>query len=172
MLHILPADFVCRKSVGRGPFRLCRSPGSASLLESLRCDGRFIRGRGSGPWNRRPSCRRSPAGFGCASCRMWPYWNQAAPWRAPSPGYAPGRPPGIGVSRRTAPRSWCFTITGISTRSGRRDAPNGSLRPGVVLLLTGSNRMRLRLAGGAGPGWLVALPGGESARGTWRVHHG
>jgi len=44
--YVLPADFVCRKSVGRGPFRLCRSPGSAHLVEGLRCDGASSRTEG------------------------------------------------------------------------------------------------------------------------------
>ena len=101
--------FVCRKSVGRGPFRLCRSPGSAHLLEGLRCDGRFILG-----WRER-SVEPSPF-MSAITCRrrMWSDVRSdvsiaecshigikrhrcAAPWRAPPPGYAPGRPPGTGA---------------------------------------------------------------------------
>ena len=60
--HTLPADFVCRKSVGRCPFRLCRSPGPAHLLEGLRCDGASSRTEGkrsgeSSPFMSAITCR-------------------------------------------------------------------------------------------------------------------
>ena len=100
-LHI-PADFVCRKSVGRGPFRLCGSSGSAHLLEGLRCDGRFIPdGRGAirGTVALHVGDHAQGSDVPVAECGHIGIKRHrcAAPWRAPPPGYAPGRPPGTGA---------------------------------------------------------------------------
>ena len=96
------ADFVCRKSVGRGPFRLCRSPGSAHLLEGLRCDGRFIPdGRGAirGTVALHVGDHVQGSDVPVAECGHIGIKRHrcAAPWRAPPPGYAQGRPPGTGA---------------------------------------------------------------------------